>query len=135
MILPKNIRVYGDTTWRGDCPTENAEAVTFFNAIRLTRLGAVATHIKNEGRRRKGQANWDRAQGMVKGASDIIIPGEPTFVCELKRRDHTKSRLSNEQVAYLEAAHDLGAFACVALGYGAAMEAVRDWAHINGINL
>lgn len=127
MILPKNIRVYGDTSWRGDCPTETAEAVTFFNAIRKTRFGAVASHIKNEGRRRKGQASWDKAQGMVKGASDIFIPASPAFLCELKRKDHTRSRLGKDQVTYLEEAQKLGAFCCVALGWEAAWEAVQEW--------
>lgn len=127
MILPNAIKVYGDVKWRGDCPTETSEAVTFFSEIRKTKFGGVTTHIKNEGIRRRGQANWDKAQGMVKGASDIFIPANPALLIELKRKDHTKSKLSPEQVAYLEAAQGLGAFVCVALGWESAMEAVREW--------
>jgi hypothetical protein len=127
MKIPPNIPLYGDPTWRGECATETAEAVTFFNAIRKTKWGGIAIHIKNEGKRKHGQAAWDRAQGMVKGASDIIIPGSPTFVCELKRKDHTRSKISDEQVAYLDDAMKMGAFACVALGWEAAWEAVRVW--------
>lgn len=127
MILPANIPIYGDTSWRGVCPTENAEQVTFFAAIRKTPMGRVALHIKNEGKRRHGQVSWDKASGLVKGASDIMIPGAPSFVCELKRKDHTKSRISEEQIAYLENAQSLGAFCCVALGWEAAWEAVEEW--------
>jgi len=127
LILPHKIPVYGDTEWRGSCPTETAEQVTFFAAIRKTPLGRVALHIKNEGRRRHGQVSWDKANGLVKGASDIMIPGALAFVCELKRKDHTKSRISDEQIAYLEAAQEYGAFVCIALGWEAAWEAVQEW--------
>jgi hypothetical protein len=130
MILPPNIPLYGNPDYRGPCSTEAAESVTFFNAIRRTKWGTLALHIKNEGRRSHGQAAWDKAQGLVTGAADIIIPGAPSFVCELKRQDHTKSRISKEQIAYLEAAQDAGAFVCVALGWQAAMEAVGDWSRI-----
>ena len=60
---------------------------------------------------------------MVKGASDIIIPGGPAFVCELKRRDHTQSKWQDGQQEYLDAAQRAGAFVCIALGYKAAEEA------------
>ena len=67
----------------------------------------------------------ERIEGMVAGAPDIIIPGNPTFVCELKRLDHTKCRFQYGQLEYLEAAHKAGAFVCVALGYQAALDAVK----------
>lgn len=130
MRIPSNIPLYGNPDFRGPCPTETAEALTFFNAIRKTRFGSIAVHIKNEGRRKHTQAAWDKAQGLVKGASDIMIPGAPTFLCELKRQDHTQSRISKEQIAYLEAAQDNGAWVCVALGWQAALEAVNEWSRI-----
>ena len=130
MKLPQHIPLYGDPTWRGKCPTENAEAVTFFQAVRAqwpNTLGKLAVHIKNEGKRRHSQVSWDRAQGMVTGASDIMIPGASAFVCELKRKDHTQSKISDDQVAYLLAAIENGAFAVIALGWEAAFEAVKEW--------
>jgi len=69
----------------------------------------------------------EKAEGMTTGAADIIIPGNPSFVCELKRRDHTKSTLDPEQAKYLEQAQAAGAFVCIALGADAAMEAFRDF--------
>lgn len=64
---------------------------------------------------------------MTPGASDIIIPGSPTFVCELKRKDHTLCKWQPNQQEYLQAAKDNGAFVCVALGWEGAMEAYRVW--------
>lgn len=89
--------------------------------------GAIAVHIRNEGQRRQGQANWQKAEGMTPGAADIIIPGSPAFVCELKRRDHTKSGWQDGQIEYLQAAQAAGAYVCIALGCDAAMEAFHDW--------
>ena len=52
---------------------------------------------------------------MTKGASDIIVGG---FYCELKRKDHTKSKIAPEQIEYLETINQLGFYGCVALGWG-----------------
>jgi len=59
--------------------------------------------------------------------NDIIIPAAPAFVCELKRRDHTKSAWQKGQIEYLENCQKNGCFVCVALGYEAALQAVEDW--------
>jgi hypothetical protein len=64
---------------------------------------------------------------MSTGATDIVIPGRPAFVCELKRRDHTQSKIADEQLRYLRAAKDAGAYTCIALGCDAAWEAFQDW--------
>lgn len=131
MILHPEIPVYGNTKFRGACPTEDAEHVTFLNVIRReypTTWGALIIHPKNEGKRTVGQASWDKARGSVtKGASDFILPAAFSFVCEMKRRDHTKSRWQDGQQDYLLAARDAGAFICVALGWEAAMEAFDAW--------
>jgi hypothetical protein len=70
---------------------------------------------------------------MTVGASDIIVPGCPAFVCEMKRQDHTKSRWQDGQIEYLLQAQENGAFVCVALGYVAAIEALKDWLCIRTI--
>jgi hypothetical protein len=120
--------IYGDATFRGKCPTESLEQITFFS--RLRREGALAIHPRNEGQLRGGQITTIQkvsAEGMVKGASDIIIPGRVSFVCELKRADHTKGAWQDGQIEYLTAAHNAGAFACVALGCNGAWAALQDW--------
>jgi hypothetical protein len=130
MRFPPSIKVFGSKEFRDSkCPSETSEQVTFFNVLRQLRpeLGAIAVHPRNEGKRSWGQVARQKAEGMTKGASDIIIPGSPAFVCELKRKDHTKSRLEIEQTDYLLACQNMGAFACIALGWEGAMEAVNDW--------
>lgn len=126
-------RVFGDVSFRGACPEEATELTTFFNMIRKEypdTLGRLALHPRNEQMLRNGQHAAmirHKAEGMTPGAADIIIPGGRAFVCEMKRLDHTKSRWQEGQIEYLGAAHDVGAFACVALGHQAAWEALQEW--------
>lgn len=130
MKLPSDIRIYGNTEYRGDCPNENVEQVTFFARIRRKypdTWGVLALHPRNEGRRTHFQISHQKAEGMTPGASDIVIPGNPAFVCELKRRDHTKSSWQADQEKYLRTAQQMGSFACVALGVDAAEEAFNEY--------
>lgn len=127
--IPDYITVYGDTAYRGECATETAELIGFFRQLEkyYPSLAAIATHIRNEGKRTKFQGYKQQQEGMNTGASDIIIPCSPPIVIELKRRNHTLSAISAKQVSYLSSAHCYGAFACVALGALGAMEAVKAW--------
>ena len=130
MKFPKSIKVYGDQAYRNKkCPPESAEQVTFFNVLRrdYPELGAIAIHPRNEGKKTMAQVRRQKAEGMTPGASDIIIPGSPTFVCELKKQDHTMCKWEPEQIPYLEACQKAGAFTCIALGYKAALEALQEW--------
>jgi len=129
MKFPPWLKVYGNTAYRGDCPSEALEAITFFAQLRREypdTYGLIATHIRNEGKRSWEQVARQKAEGMTKGAPDIIIPMSRTFVCEMKRLDHTKSKWQPMQLEYLKTAHDAGAFVCVALGYDAAYSAFLD---------
>ena len=131
--LPDGVRIFGDTTWRGKCPPEHVEQVTALSWLRREypeTWGALALHPRNEQQLRGGQfraIQRQKAEGMTKGASDIIIPARVAFVCELKRRDHTQSKWQEGQPEYLEAAARCGAFACVALGADGVKEAVAAW--------
>ena len=127
--IPNYIHVFGDVSYRGECATETAELIGFFRllAIEFPSLAAIATHIRNEGKRSKFQGYKQQQEGMNTGTSDIIIPCSPPIVIELKRRDHTLSTISAKQVSYLSSAHVLGAYAVVALGAVGAMEAVKAW--------
>ena len=127
--IPHYIPVFGDVDYRGYCATETAELIGFFRLLEkeYPTLAAIATHIRNEGKRSKFQGYKQQREGMNTGASDIIIPCSPPIVIELKRRDHTLSAISAKQVSYLSSAHCYGAFACVALGAIGAMEAVKAW--------
>lgn len=130
MRFPDWLDVRGDTTYRGPCPLEQMEQITLVNRVRSKwpdTLGKVLVHVRNEGKRTRGQAHYHKAEGMTSGACDVFIPGCPALLIELKRRDHTKSRWQPDQLEYMEAAQVMGAFVCVALGADAAMRAIADW--------
>lgn len=133
MKFPDWLPVYGDINFRGDCPSESLEQMSFFNRLRKEyhdTFGAIAIHPRNEGLKEKGQFSTvikHKAEGMTKGASDVIIPGVRSFVCEIKRRDHTKSKWQDGQLEYLLASKRMGAMACVALGGAAAWDAFEQW--------
>jgi hypothetical protein len=130
MKFPEWLPVFGDLDYRNKkCPVESAEQITFFNTLRreYPELGKIAIHPRNEGKRTMQQAQHQKAEGMTPGASDIIIVGNPAFVCELKRLDHTVCQWQPNQLDYLQAAKNNGAFVCVALGHEAAMEALKLW--------
>lgn len=125
------VSIYGDTTFRGKCPTESFEQVSFFNWIRTTypdSYGRLAVHIRNEDGRASGrQVNRMKLEGLTKGAPDIIIPGCPSLLIELKRKDPTQSSISKEQIEYLRTAEHEGSMVVLALGAEAARQAVMAW--------
>lgn len=133
MKFPKWIRVGGDQDFRGECPLEALEQITFFSRLRAQypdSYGLIALHPKNEGKR-KGkqfrQLERDKILGLAPGAADIVIPGSTTFVCEMKRRDHTLCAWQPKQLEYLAQCREAGAFVCVALGCDAAWELFNEW--------
>lgn len=127
------VPIYGDTSFRGTCHKESVEQASFFARLRREypdTYGRIGLHPRNEGLKKGGQLSAvlkHQAEGMTKGAADIIIPGARTFVCELKRRDHTQSQWQDGQQEYLKAAAEAGCFACVALGAEAAWQAFEEW--------
>ena len=125
------IKTY-DSNYRGPCPVEAAEQTTFFNQLRLLypQWAALAFHPRNEGELTQAQVRRHKAEGMLTGVSDVVIIGTPPFLCELKRRDKTKSRLAKKQIDFLNNADAVGAFACVAYGHECALEAFREWLQI-----
>lgn len=132
--IPPQIPVFGDTKYRGDCPKESAEQVSFLSLLKseFPALAKIAVHIRNEGKRTKRQGAQHKLEGMNTGASDIVIPCCPPILIELKRRDHTLSSTSKKQLDYLVNSQEQGAFACYALGAVGAIEAVKAWHTING---
>jgi len=127
------VPIYGDINWRGRCPEESHEQMSFFNRLRKEypySYGLIALHPRNEGLKERGQFSAvirHAAEGMTAGAADIIIPGKVTFVCEMKRQNHVKSAWQDGQREYLAVAQSAGAFACIALGAVAAWQAFEEW--------
>lgn len=125
------IRIY-DSNYRGDCALESAELKTFFNQIRTQypdTWGKLAFHPRNEGRKTHAQVQVEKMEGQVSGVPDIIIPGNPTFLCELKREDRTQKSVKFPKVEreYLEKAAEQGAFVCLAYGWEQAWLAFNEW--------
>lgn len=131
--IPQDVLIFGDCNFRGKCPLEHVEQVSIINRIRTEypdTWGKLVLHPRNEGLKEKGQFSAvmkHAAEGMTKGASDIIIPASPSFVCEIKRCDHTQSKWQDGQIEYLQAAAAAGSFACVAFGAVGAWRAFQEW--------
>lgn len=133
MIFPSHIPCYGDPTFRGKCPLESVEQMSLVNQIRRVypdTFGKIVFHPRNEGLLSKGQFSSvakHKAEGMTKGAPDCIVPGNPSFLCEIKRANPQLSKWQDGQIEYLEAAQKLGAFVCIALGAKAAWQAFEEY--------
>jgi hypothetical protein len=127
--IPPQIPVFGDIAFRGPCPLETPEQISFLCLLRdeFPELAEIAVHIRNEGKRTKRQGKQHKLEGMNTGASDIMIPCCPPMLIEIKRRDHTQSSSSPKQLKYLVDSQEQGAFACYALGAIGAIEAVKQW--------
>lgn len=121
------IKIFGKTEGTG-FPHEDNELMTFINQVRkkYSKESELMTHIKNEGKRNVFQYQKDKAKGLNSGFADIVIIGNPTFVCELKSKNYG-SKPSKKQMDFLNSASDVGAFACVAYGYDNAMLAFKEW--------
>lgn len=124
------IPVFGDVSYRGNCALEANDQKAFVSYLRAKHpktYGTIVVHNRNEGKRSFQQAARFKADGMTKGASDIMIPANPPFICEMKRKDHTKSQWKKGQQEYLLACKELGAFSCLALGVDGAIEAFESY--------
>ena len=130
MKLNPKIKTYGNTTYRGDCPKEDAELITAINWIRRTypdTLGAVTIHVENEGKRTMAQAQMAKAKGLLAGAVDILILCSPPMALEMKRKDHTQSSWQKGQQEFMLAAQKQGAFVGLCLGAEGVKEAVKEY--------
>lgn len=129
MKLNPLIPVFGDETFRGKCPVEDVEHINFVSWLRFNHpeIGITLIHPQNEGKKTHQQATKDKKMGLSKGASDIIIPGSPAFVCEIKRQDHTLSTWQTGQQEFLLQSKSQGSFICVALGATGATIAFKLW--------
>ena len=128
MKIDPRIKVYGDLYFRDPkTPKEDTEAQTIVNQVRKRYPRVLFMHVKNEGKKTKAQADFDKSMGMLNGASDFIFLGNPMMCLELKRKDHTLSKWQPNQQEFLIEAQNQGCLCAVAFGWEAGMEAVEDW--------
>lgn len=133
MKFPPWLTVYGDQSFRGNCPKEESDQVSLFSWLQWQhpKLYAIAIHPKMSGKLTWQQIAHNKKIGALKdGVPDIIIPGCPGLCLELKRRDHTKSHWQDGQQEYLLNSKNHGAIVCVALGFDAACHAIEDYIKI-----
>lgn len=109
-------------------PSESIEQITFFNQLRkhYPELSKIAIHIKNEGKKSIGEAMKDKAEGLVSGAPDIMIPGSPTLMIEVKKQSKS-ARVSQNQKEYMNNAVANGAMCFVCYGWEMAWVALEKW--------
>jgi hypothetical protein len=109
---------------------EDMEAIDFYQfAIRkYPEVKGLLRHIANERKASVHEHNLLVQQGMEKGTSDylMLIPNDdhPYFAMELKRARKKDSSVQKEQNEFLLDAESVGAFACIAYGYKAALHAL-----------
>jgi hypothetical protein len=78
-IAARGVLIFGDTGFRGECPKEDLEQVTFFARLRREypeTWGMIAIHPRNEGLKVRGQIGSvarHKAEGMTPGAADIVL--------------------------------------------------------------
>lgn len=130
-LIPESIMIYGAPI-KGCKVPESAHMITFFNTLRreYPEYAKCCLHIRNEGKRTRQQIEKEKAQGFVTGAADIILVGNPSFVCEMKSQSPS-AKISKEQIEFLLSAQRLGAFSCVALGHVGAIEGFNEWLKLN----
>ena len=130
MKLNPPIKTYGDPTYRGDCPKEDAELITAVNWLRTNypdTFGAVLVHVENEGKRTMAQAAMAKAKGLNTGAVDLVLLCSPPLCLEIKRRDHTASSWGKGQQEFMLSAQQQGAFVGLCLGAEGVKQAVAEY--------
>ena len=116
------IRIY-DSGFRGKCRTERAEQIDCISwlAYNYPAEFALSWHTPNESSGNAFHHSLRVKEGVKAGVPDIIhIGGTDVWragLFELKRLDRTKSRLSDEQRAFLSSADERGCFAAVCYGF------------------
>lgn len=128
MKTPAWLPKFGTLKKSNDNPKEDYVLSSIVSRIRMDyplTYGLVAFHVKNESKRTTGQIRADKAKGLTKGVSDLIVIGNPTLCMEIKRDDSCYFEIG--QLEFLEQAQKNGAFVCLAVGYDGAKEAFNHW--------
>lgn len=112
------IRVY-DSGYRGDCPSELVEQINCMGYLEKHHPDRwpLIWHTPGEVKAKPQYMAVRRKCGVKAGISDIIDFGEIRGAFELKRRDRTKSRVSKDQIAFLESVDASGGFAAIVYGF------------------
>lgn len=124
-----------DSHHRGACRSERAEQIDAMSwlAYNYPDHYRLCFHVPNESAGNAMHYAMRHKEGVKAGVPDIIhLGGAGSWRCglfELKRLDRTKSRVSHEQTAFLEAAAEAGCFAAVCYGFEQFKVAWLDYLH------
>lgn len=135
MNTPAWLPKFGDLPKSTSNPAEDYVLSSLISRIRNdypTTYGLVAFHVKNESKRTTGQIRADKAKGLTKGVSDLIVIGNPTLCMEIKKDN--SCRFEDGQLEFLQQAKKQGAFVCLAIGYQGAKDAFEEWRILNENN-
>ena len=128
MRYPDWLPKFGDLPKAASNPAEDYVLSSLISRIRNdypSSYGLVSFHVKNESKRTTGQIRADKAKGLTKGVSDLIVIGNPTLCMEIKKA--TSCRFVTGQPEFLEQSQQQGAFVCLAIGYQGAKDAFEYW--------
>ena len=135
MKTPTWLPKFGDLPKSTSNPAEDYVLSSLISRIRNdypSTYGLVAFHVKNESKRTTGQIRADKAKGLTKGVSDLIVVGNPTLCMEIKKDN--SCRFEDGQLEFLQQAQKQGAFVCLAIGYQGAKDAFEEWRILNENN-
>ena len=128
MKTPTWLPKFGDLPKSTSNPAEDYVLSSLISRIRNdypSTYGLVAFHVKNESKRTTGQIRADKAKGLTKGVSDLIVIGNPTLCMEIKKDN--SCCFEDGQLEFLQQAQKQGAFVCLAVGYQGAKDAFEHW--------
>ena len=128
MKTPTWLPKFGDLPKSTSNPAEDYVLSSLISRIRNdypSTYGLVAFHVKNESKRTTGQIRADKAKGLTKGVSDLIVIGNPTLCMEIKKNN--SCRFEDGQLEFLQQAQKQGAFVCLAIGYQGSKDAFEHW--------
>jgi len=138
------IEIYGDPSYRGDCPLEDSDLASFFAWVRYNypQYESLIFHCETEFNPTSASSyayhTKSKAKGRLDGIADIVcLPvssGAPGLLCELERMDISKSLASKKrkehfykQVSILSSQKSFGNIAIVALGLEATKTAFKEY--------
>jgi len=122
------IHIY-DSNYRGECPSEMVEQINSMGWLEkhYPDRWPLIFHYPAEVKAKPQYMAARRKCGVKPGISDIIDFGQIRGAFELKRRDKTKSKVSKEQIAFLEMVDASGGFAAIVYGYDEFLLAYSDY--------
>lgn len=122
------IRIY-DSGYRGECSSEMVEQINCMGWLEKHQPDRwpLIFHYPAEAKAKPQYMAVRRKLGVKAGISDIIDFGEIRGAFELKRRDKTKSKVSKEQLAFLESVDASGGFAAICYSFEQFLLAYSDY--------